>query len=430
MHNGAMARILLGITGGIAAYKACELVRLLVKAGHDVLPVPTSGAERFIRAETFFALARKSQGGDPYPHLQRADLLAIAPLTANTMAKLAHGLADDVLTEAALAHRGPVLVAPAMNTRMWEHEATQANAATLRARGIELIGPEAGELAEGEVGLGRMSEPEEIARRIEEILGAHRGSLAGRRVLVSAGGTREPLDAVRFLGNRSSGRQGAALARTALARGARVTLVVANMEVQPPAGATVVRVESTAELRVALHRLIRAEDGSAGFDALVMAAAVADFSPAASAGHKLERGAGMTLELRPTPDVLAEIARIVHGSNGDGDGVTAGVTAGAPILPRPVLVGFAAETGSLDRAVEKLRRKGLDLLVANDVAEAGSGFGTDTNRVSILAADGSRDDLPLLPKREVADAILDRVAARLTARTLDARPLDAQTSRT
>ena len=173
-HNVAVARILFGITGGIAAYKACELVRLLVKAGHDVLPLPTRGSERFVRAETFFALARKSPSVDPYPHLARADLLVIAPLTAHTLAKLAHGLADDVLTEAALAHRGPVLVAPAMNTRMWEHEATQANAATLRARGVELIGPEAGELAEGEVGLGRMTEPEEIAARIEELLGDSR----------------------------------------------------------------------------------------------------------------------------------------------------------------------------------------------------------------------------------------------------------------
>ena len=219
-----MARILLGITGGIAAYKACELVRLLVKAGHDVLPLPTRGAERFVRAETFFALARKSQSDDPYPHLERADLLVIAPLTANTMAKLAHGLADDVLTEAALAHRGPILVAPAMNTRMWEHAATQANAATLRERGVELIGPEAGELAEGEVGLGRMTEPEEIARRIEALLGdgatATPSPLAGAHVLVSAGGTREPLDAVRFLGNRSSGRMGVALAAEARRRGA------------------------------------------------------------------------------------------------------------------------------------------------------------------------------------------------------------------
>ena len=206
-----MARILLGITGGIAAYKACELVRLLVKAGHDVLPLPTRGAERFVRAETFFALARKSQSDDPYPHLERADLLVIAPLTANTLAKLAHGLADDVLTEAALAHRGPILVAPAMNTRMWEHPATQANAATLRERGVELIGPEAGELAEGEVGLGRMTEPEEIAapdRGAARTARRPRGPLAGTHVLVSAGGTREPLDAVRFLGNRSSGPDG------------------------------------------------------------------------------------------------------------------------------------------------------------------------------------------------------------------------------
>ena len=188
--------------------------RLLVKAGHDVLPLPTAGAERFVRAETFFALARKAPSTDPYPHLEGADLLVIAPLTANTLAKLAHGLADNVLTEAALAHRGPVLVAPAMNTRMWEHEATQANAATLRARGVELIGPEAGELAEGEVGLGRMSEPAEIAARVEALLGdsgaAPQSPLAGRSVLVSAGGTREPLDAVRFLGNRSSGRMGVA----------------------------------------------------------------------------------------------------------------------------------------------------------------------------------------------------------------------------
>src|SRR5688500_7796210 len=198
-----MARILLGVTGGIAAYKACTLVRLLVRAGHDVYPVVTEGAERFVRAETFFALARKSPSPDPYPHLERADLLVIAPLTANTLAKLAHGLADDVLTEAALAHRGPVLVAPAMNTREGEHPATRANAATLRERGVVLVGPESGELAEGEVGAGRMSEPEAIAARIEELLGTS-AALAGVEILVSAGGTREPIDSVRYVGNRSS----------------------------------------------------------------------------------------------------------------------------------------------------------------------------------------------------------------------------------
>ena len=251
-HNGPMARILLGITGGIAAYKACELTRLLVKAGHDVLPLPTRGAERFVRAETFFALARKSPSDDPYPHLERADLLVIAPLTANTMAKLAHGLADDVLTEAALAHRGPVLVAPAMNTRMWEHPATQANAATLRARGVELIGPEAGELAEGEVGArpddraGGDRGPDRGAARRSVV--PTQSPLAGARVLVSAGGTREPLDAVRFLGNRSSGRMGVALA--AEARAARRRGDAARVEPRRPApdGVEVVQVPTAADL--------------------------------------------------------------------------------------------------------------------------------------------------------------------------------------
>ena len=234
--------------------------------------------------------------------------------------------------------------------------------------------------------------------------------------MVSAGGTREAIDPVRFLGNRSTGKMGAAIAAAALDRGARVTVVAANVEVDLPADATVIRAESTAELRTALHRLIHAADGSAGFDALVMAAAVADFRPVASADHKLERGGSLTLELEPTPDVLAQIARLVRGTDKTGE------ESYAPVVPAPVLVGFAAETGSLDRAADKLRRKGVDLLVANDVAEPGSGFGTDTNRVSILAADGTRDDLPLQSKRDVADAILDRVAA-----ALDARDAAAQT---
>jgi phosphopantothenoylcysteine decarboxylase/phosphopantothenate--cysteine ligase len=242
--------------------------------------------------------------------------------------------------------------------------------------------------------------------------------LADRHVVVSAGGTREAIDPVRFIGNRSTGRMGMAVAAAALDRGARVTIVAANIEVEPPAGATVVRVESTAELRTALHRLVVEPDGGAGFDALVMAAAVADFRPSHAADHKLVRGAGLTLELEPTPDVLGQIARLVHGTDRTGDQNYRAVA------PPPVLVGFAAETGSLDRAADKLRRKGVDLLVANDVTEPGSGFGTDTNRVSILAADGSRDDLPMLSKREVADAILDRVAS-----ALDARDAAAQTER-
>ena len=225
-----MARIVLGITGGIAAYKACEIIRLLVRAGHDVLPLPTRGAERFVAAETFYALARTTAPADPYPHLQRADLFVVAPLTAHTMARLAHGLADDMLTEAVLAHDGPILVAPAMNTRMWEHPATRANHELLLARGVEIVGPASGELAEGEVGVGRMAEPEEIVARAEAMLRQSR-SLEDKHVLVTAGGTREPIDSVRFVGNRSSGRMGVALADEARRRGARVTLLAANVGV-------------------------------------------------------------------------------------------------------------------------------------------------------------------------------------------------------
>ncbi|MFQ5426287.1 MAG: bifunctional phosphopantothenoylcysteine decarboxylase/phosphopantothenate--cysteine ligase CoaBC, partial [Gaiellales bacterium] len=244
-----MARVLLGVTGGIAAYKACELIRLLVRDGEEVVPVPTAGAERFVRRTTFEALARRRVPDDIYPHLGEADLLAIAPLSANTMARLAAGLADNPVAEVALAFAGPVLVAPAMNSRMWEHPATQANAATLRARGIEMIGPAEGSLAEGEVGIGRMAEPGEIHLRVRALLasGSDR-SLAGRSLTVTAGGTREALDTVRFIGNRSSGRMGVALARAAQRRGAHVTLVGANLSVVPPPGVRVVTVRSAAEL--------------------------------------------------------------------------------------------------------------------------------------------------------------------------------------
>src|SRR5882672_5289613 len=242
-----MARILLGVSGGMAAYKACELCRLLVKAGHDVVPLVTPGAERFVTADTFRALARRPAAEDVYLHLTRADLLLVAPCTANTLAKLAHGLADNVLTEAALAHRGPTLVAPAMNPRMWSHAATRANAQTLRDRGVELVGPDEGETAEGELGVGRMAEPEEIFERAEELLGG-KSLLKGKRVLISAGGTREPIDAVRFVGNRSSGRMGVALAAEAARRGARVTLIAGPTSVEPPAVGEVVRVRSAADM--------------------------------------------------------------------------------------------------------------------------------------------------------------------------------------
>src|SRR6186997_2245541 len=291
-----MARVLLGVTGGIAAYKACELTRLFVKAGHEVIPLVTRGAEEFVTAKTFAALARRPETDDPYPHLEHADLLVIAPCTANTLAKLAQGIADNVLTEAALAHRGPVLVAPAMNHRMWAHPATQANLATLLERGVELIGPEEGELAEGESGLGRMSEPEEIFRRVQQLLAPP--DLAGRRVLVSAGGTREPLDAVRFLGNRSSGRMGVALAEEARRRGATVTLLSANLAVAAPVGIEVVETptaESMLDAALALPDV----------DVVLMAAAVADYAPEPLPGKRPKSGEPWSLALLPTADVLA-----------------------------------------------------------------------------------------------------------------------------
>src|SRR5262245_45854049 len=241
-----MSRILLGVTGGIAAYKACELTRLLVKNGHEVIPLVTRGAQRFVTEETFLALARRPKNEEVYPHLTRADLLVVAPCTANTLAKLAHGIADNVLTEAALAHRGPVVVAPAMNPRMWLHPATRANVESLQARGVELVGPDEGELAEGEWGVGRLAEPEEIAARVEQLLAP--GPLTGLRVLVTAGGTREPVDSVRFLGNRSSGRMGAALAAEARKRGAKVTLIASNLAVEPPPGVETVQAPTAADL--------------------------------------------------------------------------------------------------------------------------------------------------------------------------------------
>ena len=329
-----------------------------------MLPLPTRGAERFIRSETFFALARKAPSTDPYPHLEQADLLVVAPLTANTLAKLAHGFADNVLTEAALAHRGPVLVAPAMNTRMWEHPATQANAATLRARGVELIGPESGELAEGEVGAGRMSEPKAIVRRIEELLGGTARSLAGTQVLVSAGGTREPVDAVRFLGNRSSGRMGVAVAAEARRRGAQVTLLAANLAVPAPDGVEVVQAPTAADLER------EARNRSAASDVVVMAAAVADYRPAKPTEGKRAKTEGVwNLELEPTADVLALLGE--QERNGQ------------------VLVGFGAETGEagLERKRRMLTDKNLDLVVYNDVSIPGIGFDAPDNAVTLVTRD-------------------------------------------
>jgi phosphopantothenoylcysteine decarboxylase/phosphopantothenate--cysteine ligase len=430
----------LGVTGSIAAYKAVELLRLLRAEGADVVAMLTPSATRFVGPLSFAALSRHAVETDVLALLpdgrighivvaDSVDCIVVAPATAHWMAAMAGGLSGDVVTATVLASGAPVVVAPAMDGDMWAHPATRSNVARLRdAFGYALVQPEAGPLASGQSGVGRLAElpaivdavvaacadrpvrAADVADRPPVVAPPHEPDLEGRHVVVSAGGTREAIDPVRFIGNRSTGRMGVAIAAAALDRGARVTLVAANMEVPPPAGAQVVTVESTADLRTALHRLTHASDGSAGFDVLVMAAAVADFRPVASADHKLERGAGLTLELEPTPDVLAQIARIVRGTDTTGD------VSYEPAVPAPVLVGFAAETGSLDRAADKLRRKGVDLLVANDVAEPGSGFGTDTNRVSILASDGAREDLPLLSKREVAERLLDRVVARLDAR--------------
>ena len=388
-----MGRVLLGVTGGIAAYKACTLVRLLVRAGHDVYPLVTAGAERFVAAETFFALARTPPSDDPYPHLQRADILVVAPLTANTLARLAHGLADDVLTEAALAHSGPMLVAPAMNSRMWAHPATQANVAVLLARGVEVVGPAEGALAEGEEGIGRMVEPEEILARAEELLAGSRGSdsLSGLRVLVSAGGTREPLDTVRYLGNRSSGRMGVALAEEARSRGADVTLLAANIAVPAPLGMTVVETPTAGALE-------REALAHADADVIVMAAAVADYRvPSPSATKRPKDGASWTVELVPTADVLAAL--------------------GAVRRPGQVLVGFAADgAGSgLERAREKRISKNADLFVFNDVSRSDIGFDAADNEVVVISEDGERA-VAKASKRVVAAAVLDEVERVLSRR--------------
>jgi phosphopantothenoylcysteine decarboxylase / phosphopantothenate---cysteine ligase len=377
-----MPKVILGVTGGIAAYKACELTRLLVKAGHEVVPILTPGAERFVRAETFGALARRPVGEDPYAHLTRADLLVVAPCTANTLAKLAHGLADNVLTEAALAHRGPVLVAPAMNPRMWAAAATCANVETLLERRVELIGPDEGEMAEGEWGVGRLVEPAAIAARVEQLLAPP--SLAGRRVLVTAGGTREPLDDVRYLGNRSSGRMGVALAEEARRRGADVVLLAANLAVPAPPGVETIPTPSAAAM---LDAALALED----VDVALLAAAVADYRPAeVVAGKRPKDDAAWTVELEPTVD----IARTLGERKREGR----------------VLVAFGAEQGErgLARKREMLDTKNADLVVFNDVGRADIAFDSPENEVVLLTSGGERT-VPKASKAAIAIAVLDAV---------------------
>jgi phosphopantothenoylcysteine decarboxylase/phosphopantothenate--cysteine ligase len=428
----------LGVTGSIAAYKAVELLRLLAAEGADVVVLLSPAATHFVGPLTFAALSRHPVETDVLSLLpdgrighivvgDSADAIVVAPATAHFLGSIANGLAGDVVTAACLATSAPVVVAPAMDGDMWRHPATVANVARLRDDfGYSIVDPESGRLASGQTGIGRLAE---LPRIVDAVVAAVAGrairapeasarpplvdrivrdaDLVGRRVVVTAGGTREPIDPVRFIGNRSTGKMGVALAQAALDRGAEVVLIAGPVEVALPDGPAIVRIESTAELRVALQRAMF--DGPRRVDALVMAAAVADFSPARPSPVKVHRGESLTLQLESTPDLLAEVARTVREGS---------VDAG------PILVGFAAETGSLERAAEKLRSKGVDLLVANDVAEPGSGFGTDTNRVAILDADGTREDLPLLSKRDVADRILDRIAAALDARDEAAQTAD------
>ena len=449
MSDGRLAGRLigLGVTGSIAAYKAVELLRLLGAEGADVMAMLTPSATRFVGPLSFAALSRHPVETDQLDLLpdgrighivlaDSADLIVVAPATAHWLGAMANGLAADVVTATCLATAAPVVVAPAMDGEMWQHPATRANVERLRGFGYTFIEPASGQLASGQSGMGRLADPAEIVEAIVELLrdrpvrlpdpaarpplveSARDEDLTGRHVVVTAGGTREPIDPVRFIGNRSTGKMGVAVAAAAVERGARVTLIAANLEIPPPPGVDVVPVSSTGELRAALLRATSpaGDDGRAPFDALVMAAAVADFRPATPAERKLERGGSLTLELEPTPDLLAEIGRITRGEDSAGEGTR------RPLEPRPVLVGFAAETGSLDRAADKLRRKGVDLLVANDVAAPGSGFGTDTNRVTLLSADGTTEELPLLSKRDIAHHILDRVG-----RALDDRDAAAQT---
>jgi phosphopantothenoylcysteine decarboxylase / phosphopantothenate---cysteine ligase len=390
-------RVVLGVTGGIAAYKAIDVCRRLVDAGAHVVPVLTDDAQRFVGALTFSALASEPartslfEGPDPIPHTtigRRADLVVVAPATAKVVGKYAHGISDDLLTATLLATRAPVLLAPAMHTEMWEHAAVQENLAALRERGVHVVGPEEGRLAGGDTGPGRLAEPEHIVAAAAGVLAAV-GDLAGLRVLVTAGGTREPIDPVRFVGNRSSGKMGYAVAERAARRGAAVTLVTTIGRPMEASGIAVERVETADDM--ARSVLARFADA----DVVVMAAAIADFRPKAVADEKLKKRDGVPeIVLEPTPDVLALL--------------------GERKQPGQLLVGFAAETERVEEhAAEKMASKHVDLMVANDVSASDAGFEVDTNRAILLYSSGSREETPLLDKRELANLLLDRIAAVL-----------------
>jgi phosphopantothenoylcysteine decarboxylase / phosphopantothenate---cysteine ligase len=392
-------RIVLGVSGGIAAYKAIDVCRRLVDGGAHVVPVMTRGATRFVGEATFSALASERahtslfHDDDPIPHTrlgQSADAVVVAPATARVIGSYAAGISSDLLTATLLAVRAgaPVVLAPAMHTEMWEHPAVQDNLATLARRGVTIVPPEGGRLAGGDVGKGRLAAPATIVEAVEAALGAGR-DLSGLHVLVTAGGTREPIDPVRFVGNRSSGKQGHALAAEAAARGAKVTLV-STVDLPVPPHADMIRVETAAEMEEAVH----AAEASA--DVVVMAAAVADFRPARMAARKLKKQAGVPeITLEPTPDILAGLgARKRFGQT---------------------IVGFAAETDEVRKnAAAKLAAKGIDLIVANDVTALGAGFEHDTNQVVIMDADGTEREVPLADKRAIARAVFDAVTQRRT----------------
>jgi phosphopantothenoylcysteine decarboxylase/phosphopantothenate--cysteine ligase len=403
------ARIVLGVGGGIAAYKVAALLRLLTEAGNDVRVVPTRAALEFVGAPTWAALSGHPVTSDVWddvqdvPHVrigQHADLVVVAPATADLLARAAHGLADDLLTNTLLTARCPVLMVPAMHTEMWQHPATQDNVATLRRRGVDVLDPASGRLTGADTGPGRLPEPAEIFDAAARLLAGRSVApdLAGRHVVVSAGGTREHLDPVRFLGNRSSGRQGVALAATARARGAEVTLVAANVSLPLPTGVKVVPVVSAAELRGAVRA------AAADADAVVMAAAVADFRPRLTSETKIKKGEGEPtgIDLVRTVDVLAELSARPRLRDGQ------------------VVVGFAAETGDAEGDVlahgrAKLARKGCDLLVVNEVGAAGhpTGFEGTDNAAVVLGADGSETPVPLGSKEALAGVVWDLVVARL-----------------
>lgn len=409
-----MSQIVLGVSGGIASYKAAELLRLFTEAGHDVRVVPTASALNFVGAATWEALSGHPVQTEVFEHVdevahvrigRQADLVLVVPATAHLLARAAAGLADDLLTATLLTASCPVLLAPAMHTEMWENAATVANVATLRERGVHVLEPAVGRLTGADTGKGRLPDPEQIHAAALQLLQGRDRDLVGRRVVVSAGGTREFLDPVRFLGNRSSGRQGYALAEAAVARGAQVTLVAANVELAAPAGVEVVRVVSTEELRDAMAK------ASVDADAVVMAAAPADFRPAQTVETKIKKtpdGVAPQLSLVENPDILAELVRTRPTDSS-----------------HPVIVGFAAETGDatasvLEHARAKLRRKGCDVLVVNDVS-AGQVFGSPENQAVVLGSDGSALEVARGPKIDLAHAVWDAVVHRLDGGTAQHR---------